>query len=595
MINDTLESLKEGQDPALHHATVIPMEFSERLKEPVFQEAMRLISSSKIARRATEHLENEFRQATVTEPDMWAKNYRVMGEPFPGPWTWEHHPWTRDMLRSEAEENVGQKAAQMGFTEVVLNRALFTVVQRKRDVLYVLPAKTPDATDFSSGRFEPALELSELLDDAFTSTKNIGHKRAGANSLYVRGSRARNHIKSIPCSLIVLDEVEEMTDEAIALAYERMSGQQNFQVWMISTPSVPGCGINIKFELSQQNHFFFKCPGCSRQTELVYPECLKITADDVTDPRINQSHLVCKECGVKLPHETKSDWLGLHNAGWVASYPNRDIFGPHVSQLYSFANACHPARLAKAAIMAQSNAADEQEFYNSKLGLPHIVAGSNISLAHVNKCIGTHRSTDPMYARGILTLGIDIGSECHYELVHWRFRDKMESVDINAESVAVVVRAGKVKEFSELDEIMKKYSPRMTIIDDMPETRSSLAFARKYPGRVKLCHYSNGIGVREIIDHGERITVDRTTWLDQSLGRFMNETITLPGDISDEYKKHQTTLVRIYREHKITGERIALYRNTGPDHFGHARNYAEIGLKLAVSKGQTVPAKGRRF
>lgn len=588
-------SLGVTHDQALHPTVAIPIEFTERLKEPIFQEAMRIIQSSKVARRAVDYFENEFRQATVSEPDMWAKRYRVMGEPFPGPWTWEHHPWTRDMLRSEAEENVGQKAAQMGFTEVVLNRALFTVVQRKRDVLYVLPAKTPDATDFSSGRFEPALELSSLLDEAFTSTKNIGHKRAGANSLYVRGSRARNHIKSIPCSLIVLDEVEEMTDEAIALAYERMSGQQVYQVWMISTPSVPGCGINIKFELSQQNHFFFKCPCCSRHTELIYPECLEITAEEVTDPAINNSYLKCKECGGKLPHETKPEWLGLHNAGWVATYPQRDIFGPHVSQLYSFARACHPSRLAKAAIMAQHNPADEQEFYNSKLGLPHIVAGSNISLAHVEECIGNYKTADPTYITGVLTLGIDVGKDCHYELVHWRFRESMNSVDINAEAKAYVIKAGKVKDFNELDEIMRKFKPRMTVIDDMPETRSSLAFARRWPGRVKLCHYSNGIGVREIIDHGERITVDRTTWLDQALSRFIQQTIVLPGDISQEYKTHQTALVRMYREHRISGERIALYRSTGPDHFGHSRNYSEIALKLAVSKGMIQSAEGRRF
>ena len=560
---------------------------------PELLRGLRVLTSSKVARKATRVLAEEFHQATVSEPDMWAKRYRVMGEPFPGPWTHLHHPWAKDMLRSEAEENVGQKAAQMGFTDVVLNRALFTIVQQKRDVLYVLPAKTPDATDFSAARFDPALELSSLLNDAFTTTKNIGLKRAGANSMYVRGSRARNHIKSIPCSLIVLDEVEEMTDEAISLAYERMSGQNRFQIWLISTPSVPGCGINKRFELSRQEHFFFTCPCCSRQTELVYPECLVITADSVTNPDINKSHLICKECKSTLPHETKVEWL---NTGkWVAKHPERTVFGPHINQLYSMAAACHPNRIARAALMAELNAADEQEFYNSKLGLPHIVAGTNISLAHINECVAGFKMSSPDLVKGVLTLGIDVGSDCHYELVHWRFLQSTQTADFNAEAVGFVVLVGTFQDFAEADSIMYKFKPQMTVIDDMPETRTALAFSRRWPGRVKLCHYSSGIGIREIIDHGERVTVDRTTWLDQSLGRFVNKSIQLPSNIPNAYKEHMTALVRIYREHRVTGERFALYKSTGTDHFGHARNYSEIALKLCQTQGSTHNKQGRAF
>lgn len=567
--------------------------FQDSLNSVLFKQAGAILASSKLARKAATVLRTEFKQATVCLADKWTEQYRVMGEPFPGPWTFKYHPWLRDMIRSDANENVGQKAAQMGFTEAVLNRALFVVVQKKRDVLYILPAKTPDATDFSSGRFDPALEMSETLNDAFTSTKNVGLKRAGMNCLYVRGSRADNHIKSIPCSLIVLDEVEEMTDRAVSLAYQRKMGQNIFQIWLVSTPTVPNCGINKKFEISRQEHFMFACPSCSRHTELTYPECLVITADSETDPSIDGSHLICKECKAMLPNENKWEWLA--SGIWVPKFADRTIHGPHVNQLYSSAKACAPPELARIALRAQTNRADEQEFYNSCLGLPHIPDGSNVTRSHIESCMDSYRMGAVELCKGFLTLGIDVGSHCHFELTNWRFRQAVETTDINAEAVGRVVLAGTFSDFAEAHTLMMKFKPRMTVIDDMPETRTALAFARHYPGRVKLCHYSNGIGIREIIDHGERVTVDRTTWLDQALGRFMNQTIALPLDIPNIYKEHMTTLVRIYRDHRVTGEKIALYKSTGDDHYGHARNYSEIALKLAQTRGEHQNSKSRNF
>jgi len=48
-------------------------------------------------------------------------------------------------MDSDAETNVGMKAAQVGFTEAVLNKSFFTVDVKGTDCLYILPAKIPDA------------------------------------------------------------------------------------------------------------------------------------------------------------------------------------------------------------------------------------------------------------------------------------------------------------------------------------------------------------------------------------------------------------------------------------------------------------------
>ena len=86
-----------------------------------------------------------------------------MGQPFPGPWSFKYHPWIREMHDATEEMIVGQKGAQLAFTECVLNKAFFNIDVKGVSVLYVLPANTPDASDFSKARFDPALELSPHL------------------------------------------------------------------------------------------------------------------------------------------------------------------------------------------------------------------------------------------------------------------------------------------------------------------------------------------------------------------------------------------------------------------------------------------------
>ena len=59
------------------------------------------------------NLINELRQSiadgltdrSLTSCSRWAANRRVMGEPFPGPYSWTYHPWVREMHDSSASFN----------------------------------------------------------------------------------------------------------------------------------------------------------------------------------------------------------------------------------------------------------------------------------------------------------------------------------------------------------------------------------------------------------------------------------------------------------------------------------------------------------
>ena len=250
-----------------------------------------------------EKISSGLRRKSISTCSRWAENYRVMGTPFPGPWSFDHHPWTRAMHDADEEMIVGQKAAQLGYTEWALNKTFYHIDVKGESVLYVLPSTTPDAKDFSTARFDPALELSPHLANLFSDVKNIGHKRAGSANLFIRGSRSKSQLRSISTPLVIFDEVDVMVQENITLAFERASGQLEKQFLLLSTPTLPRMGINKYFINSSQDHYMFPCPCCSRLTELIFPDCLVITAEVHTDPRIRDSYLVCKDCGGRIEHD----------------------------------------------------------------------------------------------------------------------------------------------------------------------------------------------------------------------------------------------------------------------------------------------------
>jgi hypothetical protein len=525
---------------------------------------------------------------TLNSCSRWAAKRRIMGEPFPGNYSWKWHPWVKEMHDSKAGFNYAMKSAQMGVTEVLINRALYTIDKLRRDALYVLPT-SKNASDFSKARFNVALKLSPYLASIFTDTNTVELKQAGTNTLYIRGSRGDSNLKSIPVSELFLDELDEMDQKQIWLALERLSGQLHKTVWGISTPTIPNYGIHKLYQETTQEHFVFKCPCCSRHTELVWPDCIEIIGEHVHDPRCMESFLKCKECCGKLVHELKPEWLA--SAYWraMALNANPDNRGFYINQLYSFT--VTPGELVVAHFRGFGDELANKEFHNSKLGMPFIGDGAQITDVDLDDCVKNHTKNDPrpvIGGRRIITMGVDQGKWNYVEVTEWFF-DQFSN-DLNVSAVAKVLYDFKFHEedWHLLDEFMREWQILACVIDADPQINEARRFARRYPGYVYLCRYRRGVSAKEIVvtdddDGAPLITVDRTNWLSASLGRFRQpRRIMLPRDISLDYREHIKSPVRTYvRDEK--GNPVADFVSTGPDHFAHARTYSEIALPLAAS------------
>jgi DNA-directed RNA polymerase subunit RPC12/RpoP len=485
------------------------------------------------------------------------------------------------------------KAAQMGLTETAINRVFWTMDVRRLDVLYVLPNQTPDAGDFSSARFDAALQESPHIAAMFSSVKNIGHKMAGSVNLYIRGSQSPTALKSIPVGFVVLDEVAEMSPRAVALAEERLSGQMSKQIYAISTPLVAGTPLSTLWNESSQDEFFFRCPHCSQFITLKYPDNIVITADSIVDPKIANSHYICNKCKKEIPHEGKHKIL--QTGQWVSKRPHlrKDNRGfGEINQLYS--STVTPMQIAKAVIRARTDRAAEQELYNSKLGREHEVAGARLAYETVEECIRGHQSVTVHDGRSkIVTMGVDVGSVLHVVFCEFTF-DRPAQGDANSACTSKVIRALKVDSFEDLDSLILDMNPRAVVVDANPERRSATNFALRHYGRAMMCLYHATIAARDISikDEDMMVLVNRTAWLDTVLNRFKSKRIALPYDIGQEFKDHITAQCKVYST-DADGNPAAKYVNgSRADHYAHALLYAEVALKIAVSRGEYVKLTG---
>lgn len=534
-------------------------------------------------------LANGLLRKSATTCSKWAEQYVVLGKPIPGPMSFRHHPWSREWHNCDSDWT-GMKAAQMGMTMSALNRAIFTIDIKRNDVLYVLPKKTPDAADFSKAKFDTLLELSPYLSSLFNNVKNIGHKQSGAVNFYLRGSRSRSGLKSISVGLRIYDEFDEMNQNNISLADERSSGylEKDKQNIRITTPTIPEYGVSKEWETTTQEHFFFKCPNCSKLTEFVFPDDLIITSDSLNNEAdLRKSYVICHECKSPISQEQKATILarGIWNS---TANPKAYVRGFYVNQLYSLT--IQPWEIAKLGLKARTEGIDEQEYWNSKGGLPHALAGARLDDQHINACKSSHRLTDAIRP-GLITMGVDVGHKVlYYWIDRWLLPPEI-GPEINQTAVPQTLMMGVVPGFESLDPLMYNYQVNHAVVDTDPDFRGASNFATRHAGTVSLCRFVRGQKKRSMgtnKEEGQTIHVNRTYWLDNSQSRFLSPArIILPLDMPEEINRHLKALTRHTSRDPSDGNIVSRYISTSADHFAFARVYSEIALPLAVSVSES--------
>lgn len=279
----------------------------------------------------------------------------------------------------------------------------------------------------------------------------------------------------------------------------------------------------------------------------------------VWNQQAGKPFIACRRCGKPLDRLARGEW--------VAAYPDREIAGFHMSKLFS--PLADLSEIVKA--LDTTDETRRREAFNQDLGETYTPRGGQITDEVLEACRRADLAMIPLKDEDTFA-GIDVGRVLH--LVIRGPRDPQTGE-------RPLRFAGEVDSFEQAGRVLRLYRARRVVVDAMPETRMARKLQAEYRyGSVFLAYYvGQAVGSKEAEpyqwDYSKGVVnMDRTRTLDASYARFFSGENTLPGGIQGvaDYSDHLKALVRVIETTK-SGDKVAVYVQSGPDHYAHAENY----------------------
>jgi len=450
------------------------------------------------------------------------------------------------------------KAAQVGISTYHLIKALWLAQSGYKSV-YFLPTSSM-AGAFGKERFKPLLEQS--FPDGFDGPSRAVRIADGA--VLFRGLLSEEGVRSIDADYVVLDEFDAAVPERAELAADRLLHSELGWLSYLSTPTMPGVGVDKLYAKSDQRRWLVKCRKCRWEGDLTerFPDCIGEKGDEI--------YRVCPQC---------FNPMEVSEGRWVAAYLSRDdIAGYHISHL----GTSLPAKKIWQAYTEADKSYQVRRFYNSILGLPYAEASVGLSAEEVEAAFG-----EPPKRFARVYMGVDVGDVIHSAVV------------VRADVGLFAVELATHSSFDELDELMEQHLISSCVIDAMPYKASAAGFARRWPGQVYLAYLGAGKYAPGTERHPEgevlKLGLDRTVALDELTEDIRSGTLKLPrNETGEKAGEHLLNLYRVIDEND-SGKSKAVWRNRGPDHFAFALLFAREAARLSVSSGKPVVSGERYF
>lgn len=516
------------------------------------------------------------------QPSAWVARKRYILDTWtnePRPWSFRYREWQRAIMDDTSPRVVIMKSAQMGLTEVAMSRAMHWVDAHGRDVLYVFPTEA-DVSDFSAARFDTMLDMSPELRAVFGDVSNVGLKRAGTTNLYLRGSNSRSGIKSIPVSVLILDEFDEIVHASVSLVRKRLLGAANTWEMNLSTPRYPGVGIDKEYQATDRHRWHVPCPKCGEFQALEFPANVQLPVDL---ERSTAARWCCSVCDETWTEDERLDMLD--RGRWVPENPGARVRGYHISQLYS--PVATAAKLCDAWREAGRSEEELEEFYNSHLGLGYEPKGLKVTPGIVEACRGTRPKVEAAPAGAPCVLGVDVGARLHY---------KVWVPSSSTPGGARCLDEGHT-DWSGVDLLMTAFNVEVAVMDAAPEREKAAEFRDRWAGQVWLAFYPDTeyMGGREIVWNDEAFTVNvhRTALSDRVVTMLHERALVLPSDVSRECIRHLCAVYRVL-ETDTKGRQRAKWNHRGADHLFHAAVYARVALERVAEDLSWVDDGGGR-
>jgi hypothetical protein len=138
---------------------------------------------------------------------------------------------------------------------------------------------------------------------------------------------------------------------------------------------------------------------------------------------------------------------------------------------------------------------------------------------------------------------------------------------------------------------MERFQVRRCVIDGLPETHATRAFASRHAGRVYLNFFNEHQRGSAAWNHRERIVqINRTEALDASRAAVRDKRVKLPrrDRLVEQFAQQMTADAKVLDEDEETGVKRYRYIKTGTNHFSLAFTYAWMAADQVYISGPAV-------
>lgn len=466
-----------------------------------------------------------------------------------GPLDFARWPFQRELYEQgfDDKEVVVMKATQLGLSAWLVRWALCWADMHGARVLYLFPRER-QLLDFSDGRIKPLI-LGEYLRTRVppASVMNKTLKSVGLGICYFRGSEAEAGLESIDADALCLDEHDLLVQAHIPIAERRVGGQDSLGlIRRVGFPTISEHGIHKEFGKTDQREWTVRCEFCGAWQSLKWAENIDL----------DRGGRVCSQC--------RRGPLNVANGEWVATYPDRDTRGYHVTKLMLPSESIMPT-LIKAS--REQVAYRRQVFYNRDLGEPWEAEGARLTAAMLAAAQRDYIQQQSYVEGNPVMMGVDVASTRALNV--W-ISEQLSDTQGRA------LYVGLVDSFEDLAKLMDRFRVNMAGIDHLPEGRLASAFANRFAGRVFIVNYSETQkDVLAVDDIQRRASVRRTEAIDAAQERIRSQREYLPQNLPEGFVAQMCSNVRSVEQDDV-GRVKVLYRADGPDDFMQALTYCLV-------------------
>ena len=480
-----------------------------------------------------------------------------------GLWTSANHEYQVDLLNSKALIEYWKKGSQMGFTEVAILWAIHGLLYGRFPAgLGVVFPTVDSVVKYSKERWTPMIMHNYEALGRFVSGDSAEQKKIGRTVINFRGAKATHVIEGTKASSVgakqfradalIFDEKDEMEPSMVAMFHKRLGHaeadgvQGRSYIRALSTPSIPGWGIEHDYEQGSQHIWLIKCPVCNKETclDLTFPDCLVVKVPDVVR--------MCPGC---RRHE-----LDPRTGFWAPQFESRDVITRWISRLNTgYADLkmildCyqHP----------QKYDGGLQELYNSELARGYVASENKLETSDVYACCGW----DALQAShlGSTAIGIDVGKLFHVTV----------AIRPNDQSLKVIYMT-RVSDIKDVYEIIHRFNAGCVVMDMEPELRTGRELQKNLDIPVWLCdEQGNRKKPAGWYEDDHTLAVNRTEVCDMVVQEIREKgKITLPRRCEEveEFALECSNIVKAKKVDKLSGSVSFYWNNMGrPDHYFHS-------------------------